>query len=908
MGISILIVALSFSKLYNGFELKLLDAKFNIRGAIPTRPDIATVDIDVRALQEEGRIQDWSRDKHASIIRFAREHGVRMVAFDIYFPERSTRYILESDLNRLVENDFSSQNVRNLVRDYDRQMADAMVDAGNVYLAQTFKPLDRGQDTVRARSESKEKALQMLRPFYQEFPDHLGEHLFSFYDIEPPIPEFISASKGIAYAQAVADSDGVIRRYPLVGLYDGRLFPSIALLMACDYFGVDFRSVQVVPGESVTIRPDANASNGRQALRIPITKEGYMLVNWAGDWEDDFEHYPYSLLKEFSKAELPNHVLSTMKHIINKEPVLLHNPNAVLQRAKALKLEPERLVGEALSTVMMARSVEGFLETNPSAGAYDFFQTQGIPVDRIVPGMIQFFQQIENNLLIEKMLAEDPHLSYDSLVGRSDLGESTQLRRNFEIIRNLYRTRGSAADEHPLYFFSSPAEFSLQGKPIVPFEFQDKMLFYGLTATGTHDLNPMPFSPRYPMVGLHANALNTILSQRFIHQAPKVVEIAIMLAIGIIMGLLVPQFQAVLGAVSTIVLWALFAVVNVTAFSRYGIWMEIVGPSLIFLFGYLAITVYNYITEERDKKFLHQTFKAYLSPELIDKMYEERQSPQLGGDERVLTAVFTDIQSFSTIAEQLGSPTKLVELLNEYLTAMTDILLEHHGTLDKYEGDAILAFFGAPMAMEDHAEKACRTALAMQSKLSELRGKWASEGNDWPQIVKDMLMRIGINSGPIVTGNMGSKTRMNYTMMGDAVNVAARLEQIGKQYGVFTTCSGEVLKLAGENSFETRLVDRIRVVGKTEPVDMFELMALRGEADSQIVEMREVFQEAYRRYFQREWDRARQLFRKSLKLEPHEENPAVSTTPSRVFICRCEEFLEAPPGKDWDGVYTAISK
>ena len=908
VGISIVIVALSFSKFYHSFELKLLDARFKIRGTIPTRSDIATVDIDVRALQEEGRFQDWSRDKHERIIRFAQEQGVRMLAFDIYFPERSTRYILDSDLNRLHEDDFNSETVRNLVRDYDQKMAEQMVGAGNVYLVQTFKPLSEGQNHIRPRSPSQEKALELLKPYYQKFPESLGEYLFSFYDIEPPIPEFITASKGIAYAQAVADDDGVIRRYPLVGLYDGRLFPSVALLMACDYVNVGFRNVEVLPGEYVIIRPDTDGANRSEALRIPITKEGYMLVNWAGDWEEDFEHYPYSLLKEFSKAERPNYVLTMIKSLLNEEPLLLQNPNAVLQRAKALELEPEQLVRDAFSKVLMAKSVEAFLKTNPSMEARDFFESQRIPSERIAPGMIQFFQEIKNNLMIERVLAEDQELTYDSLVVQLNLSESPQLRRNFEIIRNLYRTQGTTAGHHPLYFYSSPTEFSLRGRPIVPFEFQEKMLFYGLTATGTHDLNPMPFNPRYPMVGLHANALNTILSQDFIRQAPKVFEIAIMLVIGLILGLLIPRFQAVLGAVSAITLWGIFATANVLAFSRYGIWMEIVGPSLIFLVGYLAITVYNYITEERDKKFLHQTFKAYLSPELIDKMYEERQSPQLGGEERILTAIFTDIQSFSTIAEELGSPTKLVELLNEYLTAMTDILLENHGTLDKYEGDALLAFFGAPVAMEDHAEKACRTALAMQSKLSELRGKWTSDGDSWPPIVNQMLMRIGINSGPIVTGNMGSKTRMNYTMMGDSVNLAARLESIAKQYGVFTVCSGESLTLAGEDSFETRLVDRIRVVGKTEPVSMFELIGLHGEVDSQIVEMRGVFQEAYGHYLQQEWDRARQLFRKSLKLEPYEKNPAVSTTPSRAFITRCEKFLEAPPGKDWEGVYTAISK
>lgn len=902
IGISILIAALSFSRFYNSFELKLLDARFKIRGPVPTRHDIATVDIDVRALQEEGRFQDWSRDKHEKIIRFAGEQGLRMLAFDIYFPENSTRYILDSDLNRLNEGDFNSETVRALVRDYDQGMAEAMVEAGNVYLAQSFKPLSEGEYAVRPRSPLQDRALKLLKPYYREHADTIGGSLSRFYDIEPPIPDFISASKGIAYAQAVADDDGVNRRYPLVAEYDGRVFPSMALLMACDYFSADFGDVEIVPGDYVVIPRDRNAGHRGDALRIPITKEGHMLVNWAGDWKDDFEHYPYSLLKEFSQAEHPNYILSQVKSLLRE------NPNTVLEKAKALKLEPQQIVRDAVSKVMMARSVETLLENNLSVEAEDFFESQGIPFNKVAPGMMHFFQEIKYNLMTEGLLTEDQQISYDTLLVRLGLDDNPQFRRNSTIIRNLFQTQGTSANQHPLYFYPSSSEFSLGGRAIVPFEFQNKILFYGLTATGTHDLNPMPFNPRYPMVGLHANALNTILSQDFIRRTPKVYEIALMLMIGILLGVLVPRFQALLGAASTITLWGIYAFGNVMAFSKSAIWMDIVGPSLVFIFGYLTITVYNYITEERDKKFLHQTFKAYLSPELIDKMYEEKQSPQLGGEERILTALFTDVQSFSTIAEELGSPTKLVELLNEYLTAMTDILLEHDGTLDKYEGDAIIAFFGAPVPMEDHAEKTCRTALAMQSRLIELRTEWASDGDRWPQIVKDMLMRIGINSGSIVTGNMGSSTRMNYTMMGDAVNLASRLESIAKQYGVFTVCSGESLSLAGENNFVTRLIDRIRVVGKTEPVSMFELMGLRGEVNSETVEMLGIFDEALQHYLQQDWNRAIQLLKKSLDLEPYENSPAATTTPSRIFIGRCEEFLEAPPEEEWDGVYTATSK
>ena len=579
------------------------------------------------------------------------------------------------------------------------------------------------------------------------------------------------------------------------------------------------------------------------------------------------------------------------------------------QRIASLNLEPAALVHDAFSMILLARSAESFLLEDPRDSAEVFFESQGIPYDKVPPGMLRFFLEIRDNLAMEKALLAQSELTYDSMLVQLRLDGSSRLERNFYIIRNLVRSEGVVEKQRPLFFYPPATdEFTHEGRLIVPFEFQNKLLFYGLTAAGTQDLNPTPFSPRYPMVGLHANALNTILSQIFIQRAPKVFELILMLIVGVALGLLLPHLHPVQGGVLTLGLGSINVVANYFSFDRFGIWVDVIGPTAIFLFGYVGITVYNYITQEKDKRFLHDTFKAYLSPELIDEMFEEKRTPQLGGEEGIRTAFFTDIQNFSTIAEKLSSPSKLVELLNEYLTAMTDILLEHHGTLDKYEGDAIIAFFGAPMPLEDHAEKACLTGLAMQRKLLELRAKWRSEGDKWPQIVQDMLMRIGINSGPIVTGNMGSTTRMNYTMMGDAVNIASRLESIGKQYGIFTMCSGETMSLVGDDTIETRLIDSIRVVGKTEPVRMYELLGVHGELDSKITDLREIFHDAYSAYLKQDWNRALELFKKSLDLEPYEKHPAANATPSRVFVSRCEQFLDSPPDSNWDGVYTATSK
>ena len=289
-------------------------------------------------------------------------------------------------------------------------------------------------------------------------------------------------------------------------------------------------------------------------------------------------------------------------------------------------------------------------------------------------------------------------------------------------------------------------------------------------------------------------------------------------------------------------------------------------------------------------------------------MYSSGEPPKLGGDCGIRTAYFTDIQGFSTFSEKLTA-TQLVELLNEYLTAMTDILLEEGGTLDKYEGDAIIAFFGAPMPQEDHAARACRVAHRMQESLLVLRKKWKSEGDKWPEIVHDMRMRIGINSGEIVTGNMGSASRMNYTMMGDSVNLAARLEESAKQYGMFTQVAKETVEIAGDE-FLWRELDTILVVGKSQPVTSFDLLSLKVSASPFLQELSDKFKQALTHYKEQEFSQALEIFKVTLELEylRYPGLKGVKTNPSEIYIKRCEDYLQTPPPPEWDGVYTLTSK
>lgn len=443
-------------------------------------------------------------------------------------------------------------------------------------------------------------------------------------------------------------------------------------------------------------------------------------------------------------------------------------------------------------------------------------------------------------------------------------------------------------------------------------KFNNTIVFVASTAFGAHDLRHTPVDPFLPGVYAHMNMTKMLLEANFYKSKELSTDYSwAILFIGTGLFLIVQ----ILGNPILDLTYTLVWVVGAYLLDTYFLLPKGYEIKLFFcLFSVTAsyswVTFLQFYLANKDKAFLKHAFGSYISPELIDDMYTTGEAPKLGGDSGIRTAFFTDIQGFSSFSEKL-TPTLLVELLNEYLTAMTDILLHEKGTLDKYEGDAIIAFFGAPMPLDDHAERATRVAGKMQEKLLELREKWVEEGDKWPDIVKQMRMRVGINTGEIVTGNMGSRDRMNYTMMGDSVNLAARLEEAAKQYGIFNQISQYTIEAIDnpDKLFVLRELDTILVIGKTEPVTTYELMSLTREHSKSDELLKEKYEFALSLYKNMKWKEAKNAFSECLELE-YNRFPELSDkpNPSKIYIQRCEEFIKNPPATDWDGVFELKTK
>ncbi|MDZ4164177.1 MAG: adenylate/guanylate cyclase domain-containing protein [Smithellaceae bacterium] len=430
---------------------------------------------------------------------------------------------------------------------------------------------------------------------------------------------------------------------------------------------------------------------------------------------------------------------------------------------------------------------------------------------------------------------------------------------------------------------------------IPPGTLKDRIVIVGATAIGIYDLRVTPYSPVSAGVNIHATVIDNILRQSFIVRsfAASLLDVLAIISLGLLAGFFVPRLRAVPALLFIMLLTLSFLLVNFLVFSRLNVWLSLVYPMASFLFAYMGITVHKFFTEEKEKKKIRSAFQYYLTSSVINEMLKDPTKLKLGGQKKDLTVLFSDIRGFTSVAEVM-SPEELVQLLNEYLTAMTDLVFKYDGLLDKYMGDAIMAVYGAPLDQPDHALRACKTSLEMLFSLDVLREKWRQEGRP------DLDIGIGINSGDMVVGNMGSQMRFDYTVMGDRVNLGSRLEGLNKVYGTRIILS-EYTRDVVADQLVLRELDSVRVKGKAIPVKIYELLGTQREMTDSLRDFISRFEEGLASYRDCRWDEASRLFEEALKIRS-------ADAPSRLYLERIEKLKIEPPPQGWDGVFTMESK
>ena len=463
--------------------------------------------------------------------------------------------------------------------------------------------------------------------------------------------------------------------------------------------------------------------------------------------------------------------------------------------------------------------------------------------------------------------------------------------------RMLLRFHGAEGTYPQFAFFKvlESAKRTAAGLPVTaarPLDFRDKIVFIGATAAGLLDLRPTSMRAVLPGYVIHATALDNLLHGEALQRLTWPRRTAALLLLGALGGALLGALRSLRdGTLAVLGLLALYVGAALWLFAARGVWIELVPAGLAIALAHVGVTGYGYLTEGRERRFLRSAFARYVSPEVVEQLVRHPGQLALGGETRELTVMFADVAGFTSLSEG-RAPREIVELMNECFTALTEVIQGHGGTVDKFIGDAVMAFWNAPVEQLDHAARACRATVDLLAALDRLNVGWAARG------LPAISMRVGLATGPALVGNVGSTTKFNYTVMGDTVNLASRLEGAAKVYGTLSLLADSTVAAAA-GAVALRELDRLTVKGRSEPVGVYEVVA--GAATPARAEARRRYAVGLGAYRARRFDEAREHFAAALKADPDDG-------PSREMSPRCDEYLVTPPPADWRGEHVLHSK
>lgn len=702
------------------------------------------------------------------------------------------------------------------------------------------------------------------------------------FRVVPPTHRIAVAYSGVGSSSAQRDRDGVLRRmslfFPIAGSDRSveRSLPQAVLPMIAPLLSLDLGRATRRPDGKLAI---PRASGSGPDLVIPVDDALAVQVNWRGRWrEDDFPHVSASAILDYARIRAER-----------EETFARHRSPGKAQHPEMLKALQALRAGGAGPAGGEAGPLARFVPGEVALGwEGEKDGTRAEWIARIEGRVREIESQVQKGLG-RALQSVEKHLARQVVEGKAPAEQVERVRRD----------RNAIADDYDRLFVSFPLlEQNLQQ------QVKEKLCLVGLTATATTDLCATPIQEQYPGMGVHANLANTLVSGEFLHRLDWTAP-ALCLVYAVLLMLLLPRVTILQGVSLTIALVVLHVGGSVIALCMWQLLIPMVVPVIATLATYMAITVHRYFGEEREKQHIRRTFEDFMDSKMVDRLLDDRSLwTEIGGTTRNITAMFSDLQGFTTVSEALGVD-QLSDLLTAYLDAMTDVIIRHDGIREKYIGDAIASFFGAPLPYTDHPGKACLAALEQREVLVELRKKWIMDGVVWYQTMRslglELSTRIGVNSGPAKVGNFGAKGMRYYMMMGDTVTLSSRLEGANKRYGTSILVSGSTF-VEAQGVVEAREVDMIRVKGRAEPVSIHELVCVKGLLTSSQSELLERFAAALAKYRARAWLPAREIFEGILARFPEDG-------PTREYVRRLRDlsWVETLP-PEWDGTYTMTEK
>lgn len=759
--------------------------------------------------------------------------------------EESEEYLadLEWEYDDIFDNLLYS--TEQIALDFDNYIANSFRFMDNIYVTNDFeigKMLEEDFITYLKINQSLKRIKLHHDPFYTR------------EGYNPTIKPIMESTKGSGFVETHQDNDGKIRKTDLIYNKDGYYYPQLAFRYYLDYAGNPEINVY---RNRIVLKGVKKEGKEPYDLSIPIENDGSMAINWAGKkYSETFDHELFYVL--YLQDQGTQNLIKTIKKVI-AHPItnrFTRGYNSILDlynQAEKIKSEGNPDDFEEyiqLKEMFIAKSGEILNGTEES------------------PSLDIQYRNAVNEQLNKYEFTEEEIIEINK--------GADAVTKIFEDGRENYNTMVDIRDK-------------LKEKV------DGSIVTFGYIATSTFDLGPNPFEGEYFNMGMYPTLINNFISEEFITLLPKWISVILAFIFVFIGARIIRKREAKKAIILGALLFMFTILLYLAIFITTGIYIYILIPGLSFILVFIEMISSKLITTSKDKAFIKHAFGQYLSEEVIKEIIDDPTKLKLGGEKAEITAIFTDVRGFSTISEKM-TPDELVSLLNEYLTAMSDIALEHKGTIDKYEGDAIIGFFGAPTHYEDHATKAITAAIRMKQMEDKLNKEFLDSG----KAPSPLLTRIGLNTGPCVVGNMGTPKKMDYTMMGNDVNIAARLEGVNKQYGTWILASENTIKRA-EDIFLSRRLDRVRVVGINEPIRLYNPIALMDEATDQQIKMVETFEAALNVFELRKWEEAKKKFNNVLKIAPDDK-------PSVRYIKLCDKFIKKAPETNWDGVFNLTVK
>lgn len=856
-------------KLLHVAHQKSIDLRLRLRGPRVGSPDVAILAIDERSIETLGR-WPWPRQRMAEIIDRATGLGVRTIAFDIGYSEKShneyqkilSRVLTSNAIDSGLQSEISSYLE---VNDGDKRLGDAVGRHADRLVMGAFFEHEPGPKHLS------ELCRQILFQKTEEFKYWDKEEvLLGVADpLATEVPSFLK---------------------PLYNKHFDRIAEQAQKL---DRTVATSSAPQGVSAEQARKSLEAQLAYCDERFLKSDHDElfSYISQNWS-KFSKEEQDFPYPSFEEwlnFARSHyLFNPVAQAEGWNLNISDIAEKTKHSgffnahldsdgTIRRAKLVVRSGQSYMPSiALKAYLVANNYNAELHFEPDYKSPGFKKISKLKVTNNDTGDEVFSIPVDESGRLPINFAGPQHMfAYFSAADFFSEGEyATILQKSFDPKQGKY----------------VDSELKVKKTDFL----KNKILVAGATAIGIYDLRVTPFDENFPGVETHVNVIDNLLRRDFLISPPQ--ESTHMLLFLFCVGLLYSFGIARLGAVSGLAV-TVFGIIALGLIDKHllfgnGQVIAIVFPLTMIFSQYTTMTFFKYFTEERKKRELKGTFAKYVSPSIVEEILSDPSKIELGGKKLYMTVFFSDVRGFTTISEKLD-PRALSDLLNEYLTPMTELVFKNRGTLDKYMGDAIMAFWGAPIPYKDHAIDACRCALQSIEKLKELQKEFRRKN------LPEIDLGIGLNTGEMSAGNMGSDIVRNYTVMGDAVNLASRLEGINKQYGTRIIIS-EFTYAEVKEEFICREIDRVKVKGKLKPVKIFELMS-ENELEPQRQTALETFNLAYEKYHQRDWASALNLFEQSHSL--FGEDPV-----SRLYIERCQDYIKEAPGDDWDGVFTMKTK